>query len=153
MYANLNGSKFICKVNGLIKHVEILAAIPSEYFSDEGFNGYLASGNQQSPGAVVNNTNNYLSFWVEDIKTHETFRASEYEMLMKTDTMSDSRVNDQMKKYIEEDKIAKRVEKYGELGFDKHFYKCKEMDMTDKEALESISQIIKIRIEEDGDNN
>lgn len=149
MYEYLYNKTFIAKVSSQVKHVKILAAIPSEYFSDEGFNHYVESGAGQSPGATLNNKNNYISFWVKDVETNETFRVSEYEILMETTDMK----SDEIKKNIDEysDKIvdSERREKYGELGFDKHFYKCRDIGMSVEEALKSVIDLVKIKIDED----
>jgi hypothetical protein len=150
MYNDLFNKSFLCKASGKVKNVRILAAIPSEYFSDEGFSAYAEAGGAQSPGASINNKNNYISFWVKDDVTSETFRVSEYEMLMETTNLSEGDVLFRKEEYESDLLTEERVEKYGELGFDKHFYKCRDVGMDEFDSYKSVIDLLKIKIDEYG---
>ncbi len=146
MFNNLNDKRFLAKLSSSIRHIQILASIPSEYFSDEGFNSYVNSGSTASPGSTINNKNNYLSFWVKDVYTFETFRVSEYEILMETSSLSEDEIEQNMIEYSEKLIDEELRKKYGELGFDKHYYKCKDIGMTNEESLKSVIDLIKEKI-------
>ena len=147
MYRELVDRKFVCKADHGIKHISILASIPSEFFSEEGFLAYAEGGPEklQSPGAVINNKSNFISFLVKDMNSLETFRVSEYDLLISTDGLTSEELSERIEEYEVAFKIDKSIEKFGEVGFDKHYYKCQEMGMSEDEALDSIIQFIKVK--------
>lgn len=151
MYRNLIDKKFLCKTGTAeepkVVLVKVLAVIPSEYFSDEGFGSYVQAQQHQNPGATINNRNNFLSFWVEDIETSETFRVSEYEVTMNVTDVDEAELQKLVEDKRDKEDVSSYEKEYGELGFDKHFYKSKEMDYTDIEAYKNVIELIKSKIE------
>lgn len=138
MLDKLVGKKFLSKVNSgnetSLSVVEVLAVIPGEFFNDDNFLKYL-NDNVQSPGATINSTNNYLTFFVKEAETGRTFRVTEYECLYDISDFNEEELLNTIKRIEAEDRELKIKTEIGVLGLDKHFIKCLDVGLTKYDAF------------------
>lgn len=153
IFKELNGKEFIVilEEKGILR-VKILAVMVGEYFDEEG---YIQSVNERGsivPGMDLNNKNTYLSLLASNCETGEVIRVTEHELFYDCSVLTKEKINKIISDYNENRGIEEIKKIVGETIFDKHYLKCLDFGMTEKEALKSLKKIIEEKIKNKKDD-
>ncbi len=150
MYDKLTGRVFLCKITNdsvvTLLEVEIIAAIPGEYFNENQFNVYIQQGSN-SPGAAINPKSNYLTFLVRETISRKIHRVTEYECCYDVTDLTQDEIRSKIAQMEADDRELKLQREIGLIGMDKHFLKCVDVGLSHKEAYKNLIEVIKTRLD------
>lgn len=147
MFKEINGKDFLVVVEqkGILK-VKILAVVVNEYFDEEGYVQSLNERGSIIPGMDINNKNVYLSMIASSYETGEVLRVTEHELFYDCSMLLESQIEKIILDFRDNQKIEEIKVKFGDSNFDKHYLKCLDFGMDEKESLMSLKKFIEHKI-------